>query len=137
MTTESYSNLIEKTLRLLTPTQVEQQLQITTDYVAGSGTLVVDSTAAALAACRPGAILANGLNLFYVSSVASNTLTVVGGYQGSTDVSQAHGATQASTATASAPAIIRLKSLGLPPDGPSPSIAVIASRIVRWGLASE
>ena len=97
MTTESYSNLIEKTLRLLTPTQVEQQLQITTDYVAGSGTLVVDSTAAALAACRPGAILANGLNLFYITSVASNTLSVIGGYQGSTDVSQAHGTTPAST----------------------------------------
>ena len=97
MTTESYSNLIEKTLRLLTPTQLEQQLQITTNYVAGSGTLVLDSTAAALAAVRPGAVLANGLNLFYVTQVVSNTISVVGGYQGSTDVSQAAGTGPAAT----------------------------------------
>ena len=97
MTTASYSQLIEKTLRLLTPTQLEQQLQITTDYVAGSGTLVLDSAAAALNAVRPGTILANNLNLFYVTQVVSNTISVVGGYQGSTDVSQAHGATAAST----------------------------------------
>lgn len=97
MTTESYTNLIEKTLRLLTPTQVEQQLQITTSYVAGSGTLVLDSAAAALPAVRPGAILANGLNLFYVTQVVSNTISVIGGYQGSNDVSQAAGLTAAST----------------------------------------
>ena len=97
MTTESYSSLIEKALRLLTPTQLEQQLQITTDYVAGSGTLILDAAAAALNAVRPGTILANNLNLFYVTQVVSNTISVVGGYQGSTDVSQAHGATAAST----------------------------------------
>ena len=97
MTTASYSQLIEKTLRLLTPTQLEQQLQITTNYVAGSGTLVLDSAAAALNAVRPGTILANNLNLFYVTQVVSNTISVVGGYQGSTDVNQAHGATAAST----------------------------------------
>jgi len=97
MSTETYSSLIEKTLRLLTPTQVEQQLQITTNYVAGSGTLVLDSTAAALAAVRPGVILANGLNLFYVTSITGNTASVIGGYQGSTDVSQAAGTTPAST----------------------------------------
>ena len=97
MTTLSYSGAIEKTMRLLTPTMVEQALQITTDYVAGSGTLVLDSAAAALAAVRPGVILANNLNLFYVTGVASNTISVIGGYQGSADVSQAHGATPAST----------------------------------------
>jgi hypothetical protein len=97
MSTESYSYLIEKTLRLLTPTQVEQQLQLTSNYTAGSGTMTVDSTAAALAAIRPGSILANGLNLFYVTSVASNVISVTGGYQGSTDVSQAAGSTPAST----------------------------------------
>ena len=97
MTTLSYSGAIEKTMRLLTPTMVEQALQITTDYVAGSGTLVLDSAAAALAAVRPGVILANNLNLFYVTGVASNTISVIGGYQGSADVSQAHGATPAAT----------------------------------------
>ncbi len=97
MATATYSALIEKTLRLLTPTQLEQQLQISTSYVAGSGTLVVTSTSPALPAIRPGTILANGLNLFYVQNVVVNTLTVVGGFMGSTDVSQAAGATAAAT----------------------------------------
>lgn len=97
MTTKSYAALIEETLRILTPTQVEQALQITTNYVAGSGTLVLDASAAALPAVRPGTILANNLNLFYVTAVTSNTASVIGGYQGSTDTSQAAGATPAST----------------------------------------
>ena len=97
MTTLSYSDAIEKTLRLLTPTMVEQALQITSDYTAGSGSLTLDASAAALAAVRPGAILANNLNLFYVTSVASNVISVIGGYQGSADVSQVAGATPAST----------------------------------------
>lgn len=93
-----YTDVIEKCLRLLTPTSNEQQLQITTNYVAGSGTLVVDSTNAAYqAAGRPGTILANGLQLWVVQKDnGAGNLSVVGGYQGSTDTSV--------TASASSPA---------------------------------
>lgn len=91
----TYSALIEKTLRLLTPTSNEQQLQITTDYVAGSGTLVVDSTSPAYAqAGRPGTILANQLQLWVVQKDnGGGSLSVIGGYQGSTDTNVTHSAT--------------------------------------------
>lgn len=87
MAGNSYSDLIEKTLRLLTPTQVEQTLQITTNYVAGSGTLVVDSASPAYAAAgRPGTVLACGLQLWLVQKDnGSGSLSVIGGFQGSTD----------------------------------------------------
>jgi len=100
MTTQSYSSLIEKTMRLLTPTQVEQALQVSADYVANAATLTVDSTSPAYAAAgRPGTILACGLQLFYVQSDAgSGVLNVIPGYQGSTSVNIAHSAT-AATAT--------------------------------------
>lgn len=83
-----YSDLIEATLRRLTPTMNEQQIQVTTDYVAGSGTLIVDDTNPAYAAAgRPGAILACGLNVFLVQyDNGSGNLSVVGGYQGATDM---------------------------------------------------
>ncbi len=85
----TYSQAIEKVLRQLIPTQVEQALQVTTNYVAGSGTLIVDHTDPAFAAAgAPGGILANGLNVFYVKGVSNpgtGALNVVGGYQGSVD----------------------------------------------------
>ena len=87
MAGKTYSDLIEKTLRYLTPTQVEQTLQITTNYVAASGTLVVDSTSPAYASAgRPGTVLACGLQLWLVQKDnGSGNLSVIGGFQGSTD----------------------------------------------------
>lgn len=87
----TYSDLIEKTLRRLSPTQTEQSLQITTNYVAASGTLVVDSTSPAYAqAGRPGTILGSGAGgtpqLWVVQKDnGAGSLSVIGGYQGSTD----------------------------------------------------
>lgn len=102
----TYSALIEKTLRLLTPTSNEQQLQITTNYVAGSGTLVVDSTSPAYAqAGRPGTILANQTQLWVVQKDnGGGSLSVIGGYQGSTDVS-----VTASTTSPTATVIVKPK----------------------------
>lgn len=84
-----YSQAIEKVLRQLTPTAVEQALQITSDYVAGSGVLVLDETSLAWpAASGPGTLLSNGLNVWYVQQVTdadTGTLSVIGGYQGSED----------------------------------------------------
>lgn len=93
MAGNSYSDLIEKTLRLLTPTQVEQQIKVTANYTAAGGTLTVDSTSPSYAAAgRPGTILASGpgvpLQLWYVvSDAGSGVLNVIGGFQGSTDTS--------------------------------------------------
>jgi hypothetical protein len=92
----SYSDLIEKTARNLTPQAVGQAINITSNYTAASGTLTLDASSPALAAVRPGVILANNLNVFYVFSIASNVATVVGGYQGSVDASQVAGAGLAS-----------------------------------------
>jgi hypothetical protein len=91
----TYAQIIEKSLRLLTPTSNEQQLQIASDYTAGSGTLVVDSTSPAYAqAGRPGTILACGLQLWVVQKDnGSGNLSVIGGYQGSTDANVTHSAT--------------------------------------------
>ncbi len=110
MAGNDYSDMIEKTLRLLTPTQNEQQLQITTNYVAGSGTLVVDDTSPAYAmAGRPGSILSSGpggpLQLWIVQQDhGSGNLSVIGGFQGSTDTN-----VTASTTAPSATVIVRPK----------------------------
>ena len=87
----TYSDLLEKTLRLLTPTQVEQTIQLTASYTAGSGTMTVDANAPGYAAAgRPGAILSSGQGatpqLWQVQrDIGSGVLQVIGGFQGSTD----------------------------------------------------
>lgn len=88
MATQTYAALIEKVMRKLTPTQVEQALQVAANYTANASTLTVDSASPAYAAAgRPGTILACGLQLFYVQSDAgSGVLNVIPGYQGSTSV---------------------------------------------------
>lgn len=98
MATQTFTALIEKTMRLLTPTQVEQTLQVTSNYTAHAGTLTVDSTNPAYAAAgRPGTIIAVGLQLFLVQSDAgSGVLNVLPDYQGSTSINITGSATLAS-----------------------------------------
>jgi len=92
---KTYGDLIEEAIRYLTPTAIERSVQIITDYVAGSGVLVVDYNNPAFPSIRPGTILACGLQLWYVQSIttpATGTLSVVGGFQGSTDANVTHSA---------------------------------------------
>lgn len=111
----TYSGLIEATLRRLTPTANEQQIQVVDNYTAGSGTLVVDDTNPAYAAAgRPGTILACGLNVFLVQyDNGSGSLQVVGGYQGATDVNI--------TGSSSSPS----------------ATAVISPKFTRWDISQE
>ena len=97
----TFAGLIEKALRILTPTAIELTVQVTTNYVAGSGVLVVDYNNPAFSSIRPGVVLTAGLNVFLVQAIttpATGTLQVVGGYQGSTDVNIA-GSCTAPTST--------------------------------------
>lgn len=82
----TYQGLIDKTLRLLTPTAVGMGINITTTYVINSATLVLDAASPVLPAVRPGVVLSCGLQVWYVLSVSGNTATVVPNYQGSTSI---------------------------------------------------
>lgn len=88
MSDNTYGGLIEKAMRILTPTAIERTVSVVTNYVAGSGVLVVDYNNPSFSSVRPGTILACGLNVFLVQNITNagtGTLQVVGGYQGSTD----------------------------------------------------
>ena len=92
----TYSAAIEKTLRILTPTTVEQSIQISADYVAGSGVLVLDPSNPAVSAIRPGDYLENQVQMWLVQSVTdldTGTFAVIGGFQGSTDADVTHSLT--------------------------------------------
>lgn len=99
MAGNDYSDLIEKALRLLTPTAVEQSLQITANYTAGSGTMTVDAANPAYAAAgRPGTILGSGAGgapqaWTVQKDNGSGVLSVIGGAQGSTDTNVTGSAT--------------------------------------------
>jgi hypothetical protein len=89
MSDNTYGGLIEKAMRILTPTAIERTLQVITNYTAASGVLVVDYNNPAFSSIRPGTILSVGLNVFLVQNITNagtGTLQVIGGYQGSTDV---------------------------------------------------
>ena len=82
------SDWVEATRTNLQGSFADQRVALGAPYVAGSGTLTFASTNPAIAV---GAILSIGLNIFYVTGAitASLTATVIGGQNGSTDVSAA------------------------------------------------
>lgn len=96
------SDLIQKVTRRLVGSQREITLVLggsaQVNYILGSTTLIAyDPSGAqqALAALRPGVLLAIDLEIFYVEAVSGSgnvTVTVVPGYQGSTEANHSAGA---------------------------------------------
>jgi hypothetical protein len=94
VTTQSYSQCIEKVLRYLAPRPC-QQVDLHSNYTAASGDIVIDGASPAAQAVRPGSVLEVGTNVMYVLEVSSDSnpiVTVVAGYQGSTDANASSGA---------------------------------------------
>lgn len=89
VTTLTFSDLIEKTLRYLVSSQRDMAVQLTAGCEAGTDTLIVGGVAAPSIAI--GAILSVDLEIFYVLGVNNDTVMVVPGYQGSEPASHAAG----------------------------------------------
>lgn len=90
----TYGGAIEKVLRYLAPRPV-QQVRLNANYTAASGTMTLNGADPAAVAVRPGAVIEVGTNVLFVTAVSAVTnpvLTVVGGYQGSTDANASSGA---------------------------------------------
>jgi hypothetical protein len=86
----TFGGLIEKTLKYLQPVS-EMQITLESSVTPGATTLSVDGTSPFLSAIRPGTILGLDLEVFYVVSISSSTLTVEPGYRGSVEAAHAAG----------------------------------------------
>lgn len=87
------ASMIAQTLRRASPGQQTETLQLSGSYTSGGTSFVVsDPAGTILANTRPESIVAIDLELFYVQSVQGTTLTVVGGYLGSTPANHTSGA---------------------------------------------
>lgn len=94
MATNTFGATIEKVLRYLAP-RPAQQVALYANYTAASGTMTINGAQPGAQAVRPGSVLEIGTSVFYVLAVSTDSnpvVTVVGGYQGSTDVSATAGA---------------------------------------------
>lgn len=84
----NFSDVIEKTRRRLLSGVREQVVTLTTPYTAGSSVLAISGQY--IGAVQPGTILSVDLEQFYVlSSTTAGSVTVQGGYQGSTPANHA------------------------------------------------
>lgn len=86
-------SMISTVLRRVQPGQQVESLQLNGNYTAGGTTVTVsDPAGTILANVRPEQVIAIDLELFYVQAVTGTTLTVVGGYLGSTPANHTSGA---------------------------------------------
>jgi hypothetical protein len=87
-----YQDAIAQVNRILKP-RGGRQIKLGANYTAGSGTMTVDTTSPYYASIQPGALISNGLNVVFVYGVPSaGVVSVVGGFQGSTDANATSGA---------------------------------------------
>ncbi len=84
-----FEAVIQKTRRRLYSGVREQTVQLTQDFAAGGEVLY--ASGAFMNAIQPGAIIGIDLEMFYVTSASTTTLTVVPGYEGSTEADHTAG----------------------------------------------
>ncbi len=93
----TYSDVIWKTRRRLLSGVREQTVQLTMDYTAGSEVIYVGGNTGSatapnfLGSIQPGGILGIDLEMFYVQATTATTVTVVPGYEGSTEADHSAG----------------------------------------------
>ena len=85
----TYSDVIQKTRRRLYSGVREQTVQLTQDSNAGDEVLYIGGQFAN--AIQPGGIIGIDLEMFYVASASTTTLTVVPGYEGSKEADHTAG----------------------------------------------
>ncbi len=88
-----FADLIQKTRRRLEPVGITETLTLSANIAAGATSLgVTDASGTILASLQPGQTLGIDLEVFFVLSITSSTVSVVPGYSGSTEAAHSSGA---------------------------------------------
>jgi hypothetical protein len=83
--TTTFNDLIQKTSRRLEPLGISETVVLQSNILAGATTIPVTDPSSLIGSIQPGKTLGIDLEVFYVQSVTGTTITVVPGWQGSTE----------------------------------------------------